>query len=65
MYDKYENIEEYNPNHEGKKLIVFDGMITDMLNNPIVTELLIRGKNLNAFIAFITQSFLLNIKILD
>ena len=38
----YKNIEEYNPNKKRKKLIVFDYMIADMLNNkkfnPIVTE---------------------------
>ena len=36
-------------------------MIADMINNrklnPIVTELLIRGRKLNIFIAFITQSY--------
>ena len=43
MDDTYENIEEYNPDKERKILIVFDVMITDMLNayqqkiNSIVT----------------------------
>ena len=36
-------------------------MITDMINNkklnPMVTELLIRGRKLNISIAFITQSY--------
>ena len=41
-----------------KILIVFDDMITDILSNkkrnPIVTELFIRGRNLNIFLVFIT-----------
>ena len=48
MDDIYKNIEEYNPNKKRKMLIVFGDVITDMLsnakNNPIVTELLIRGR---------------------
>ena len=44
-----------------KTLIVFDGMIADMLNNkklnPIVIELFIRGRKLNIYLAFITQSY--------
>ena len=43
-----------------KILIVFDDMIADIISNkklnPIVTELLLRGKKLNISIAFITQS---------
>ena len=42
-------------------LIVFDGMIADMLcnkkHNPIVTELFIRGIRLNICLVFITQSY--------
>ena len=60
MDDIYENIEEYNPDNEQKILIVFD-MIADMLSNkklnPVVTELLIRGRKLNISLAFITQSY--------
>ena len=50
----YKNIEEHNPKkkkkkNNGKKNI--DDMIADMLSNkelnPIVTELLIRGRKLN------------------
>ena len=56
----YKNMEEYNPGKKHKVLIVFDDMITDMINNkrinPKVTELFIRAKNLNIFIVFITQS---------
>ena len=44
-----------------KVLLVFDGMIADMINNkmlnPIVTELFIRGRKLNIFLVFITQSY--------
>ena len=44
-----------------KVLIVFDDMITDMINkkklNPVVTQLFIRGRKLNISIAFITQSY--------
>ena len=41
--------------------MVFDDMIADMINNnklnPIVTELLIRGRKRNISIVFITQSY--------
>ena len=33
MDDIYKNIEEFKPNKKRKILIVFDYMITDMLNN--------------------------------
>ena len=61
MQDIYKNIEEYNPGKERKILIVFDNMIADMINNkklnPIVTELFIRGRKINIYIVFITQSY--------
>ena len=61
MQDVYKNIEDYNPIKKRKILIVFDDMIADMINNnklnPVVTELFIRGKKLNIFIVFITQSY--------
>ena len=57
----YKNIEEYNPNKKQKVLIVFDDMIADMLSNkkrnPMVTELLIRGRKLNISLIFMTQSY--------
>ena len=57
----YKNIEEYNLGQKRKVLIVFDEMITDMINNkklnPIVTELFIKSKKLNISIVFITQSY--------
>ena len=61
MQDVYKNIEDYNPGKERKILIVFNGMIADMINNKklnsIVTELFIRGRKLNISIVFITQSY--------
>ena len=62
MDDIYRNTEEYNPNKTRKIIIlVFDDMIADMLNNkklnPKVTELFIRGRKLNIFLVFITQSY--------
>ena len=44
-----------------KILIVFDDLIADIINNkklnPVVTELFIRGRKLNIFIIFISQSY--------
>ena len=62
MQDVYKNIEDCNPIKKRKILIVFDDMIADMISNnklnPIVTELLIRGRKLaNISIVFITQSY--------
>ena len=62
MQDVYKNIEDYNPRKNRKVLVVFDDMIADVINNkklnPIVTELFIRGRKINIFIVFITQSYL-------
>ena len=61
MDDIYKNIEEYSPNKQCKILIVFDDMIAYMLSNkklnPIVTELFIRGRKLNIFLFFSTESY--------
>ena len=61
MQDVYENIEDYNPIKKRKILIVFDDMIADMINNnkfnPIVTELFIRGRQLDISVVFITQLY--------
>ena len=61
MQDVYKNIEDYNPGKKRKMLIIFDDMIVDMINNkklnPVVTELSIRGRKLNIYIVFITQSY--------
>ena len=69
MEDIYTNIEEYNPNKKRKILIVFDDIIADMISNEklnrIVTELFIRGRNLNISLVFITQSYFIVPKILD
>ena len=58
MQDVYKNIEEYNIGKKRKILIVFDDMITDMINNkklnPVVTELFIRGRKLNISIVFMS-----------
>ena len=61
MQDIYKNIEDYNLGKKCKLLIVFDGIIADMINNkklnPVVTELFIRSRKLNISIVFITQSY--------
>ena len=61
MDDIYKNIEEYNPNKKRKILTIFDDMITDSLSNkklnPVVTELFIRGRELNIPLFFIMQCY--------
>ena len=56
MDDIYKNIEEYNPNKKCELLIVFDDMITEMLSNkkvnPIVTEVVTRGRKLNIYLFY-------------
>ena len=58
MHDVDKNIDNYNPDKEKKILIVFDDMIADMIHNKklnsIVTELLVRGRQLNIYLVFIT-----------
>ena len=60
MNDICRHIEECNPNHKQKILVVFGDMIADRLNrrkiNPIVTELFIRGRKLSISLVFIPQS---------
>ena len=50
----------YNLGKKRKVLIDFDDMIADMINNKklnlVVTELFIRGRNVNIFIVFFTRS---------
>ena len=62
MNDIWKNIEEYNPNEKRRILIVFDGMIADMLSkktlNPKVTESFISGRKLNISLLFISQSYI-------
>ena len=59
--DIYKHIDKYNSNKKRKILMVFHGMIADILGNktlqPIVTELFIRGKKLNISLVFIAQSY--------
>ena len=61
MQDIHKNIDDYNLRKKRKVLIVFDDMITDMINkkklDSIVTELFIRGRKLNISIVFIMQSY--------
>ena len=61
MNDVYENIDDYNPIRKRKKLIVFDGMIADIMTNKrfqtIIKELFIRCRKLNLSLVFITQSY--------
>ena len=69
MHDIYKNINEYNLDKENKILIVFDDMIADITKNKnldsIVTEVFIRGRKLNIYLVFITQSYLKFQKTLD
>ena len=62
MQDVYKSIEEYKIGKKREILIVFDDMIADMTNNKklnsIVTELFIRGRELNISLVFIRQSYL-------
>ena len=61
MQDFYQNIEEYNQWNKRKVLIVFDGLIADMISNkilsPTVTTLFISDWKLNISIVFITLSY--------
>ena len=61
IVDVYKNIERYDKDKKRKILIVFDDMIVDMINdkkiNPVVTVLLIRGRELNISIVLITQPY--------
>ena len=60
MDDVYESIDNYNPNRRRKILIVFDGMIADIMTNKkfqaILNELFVRCKKINISFVFITQS---------
>ena len=69
MDDIYKNIEEYNPNKKCEILIVFDDMITDMLSNkkvnPIVTEVVTRGRKLNIYLVLLPYLILMCQKLLE
>ena len=62
MPDVYKNIDEYIADKERKILLVFDDMLTNMINNKklnwVATNLFIRGRKLNISLVFITQSHL-------
>ena len=61
LLDVYKNVENYNPDKKRKALIVFDDLITDMINNKklnsMLTELISRDRKLNISIVFIRQSY--------
>ena len=61
MRDVYNKMNCYKPYKENKILIVFDDMIADIIRNKkldsIVTDLFIRGNELNISFIFITQSY--------
>ena len=61
MNDVYEDINNYNPNRRREILIVFDDMIVDIMTNKkfqaILKELFIRGRKINIYLVFITQSY--------
>ena len=61
MHDVCKNIDEYNSDKQNKILIVFEDMIADMIHNKklnsIVTKLFIRGRKLNIYLVFISQSY--------
>ena len=61
MQEVYKKIDEYNADKKRKIFIVFDGIFADMINNKklntIITKLFIRGRKLNIYLVFITQSY--------
>ena len=61
MDDVYENIDDYDRSRKRKILIVFDGMIVDIVTNKkfqaIIKELFITCRKLNISFVFITQSY--------
>ena len=61
MDDVYENIDDYNSSRRRKILIVFDGMIADIMTNKkfqaIIKELFTRCRKLNISLVFIAQSY--------
>ena len=61
MQDVYKNIDECNADKERKILMVFDDMITDMINNKklnsVIIELFIRRRKLNISLIYFTQSY--------
>ena len=60
MFDVYEDINKYNPAKKRKILIVFDGMIVDIMTNKIfqliIKKVFIRCRKMNISLALISQS---------
>ena len=69
MQDVYKSIEKYCLGKKRKVLIVFDGVIADMINNKklnlVVTELFIRGRKFNISMVYTMQSYFNFQKILN
>ena len=69
MDDICKNTEECILNKERKILTVFDDIIADLFSNKklnlVVTELFIRGRKLNIYLVFITQSYFAVQKMLE
>ena len=61
MDNVYENIDDYNPYKKRKILIVFDGMIADIMSNKIlqtiIKDLFIRSRKLNIALVCTTQPY--------
>ena len=59
MDDVHQNIDDYNPNTDGKVLIVFDEIIEEVMSNKkfqtIIKELFIRCRKANISRVFITD----------
>ena len=66
MDDVFDDINNYNKNRDKKVLIVFDGMIADIMSSKtfkaIIKELFIRCRKLNISIVFLTQSYFKTLK---
>ena len=60
--DVCENLEDYNPAKKRRVLLVFDDMLADTESNKkiksLVTELFLRGKEVNVSFVFISQSYI-------
>ena len=61
MDDVYNNIDDYNLSRKRNILIVFDGMIADIVTNSkfqaIIKKLFIRRRKLNNSLVFVTQCY--------
>ena len=61
MDDVYQYIDDHKPSRKRKILIVFDGMIADIMSKKkcqtITKDLFIRCRIVNLSLAFITQSY--------